>query len=1139
LQTDDDALNDPARIEAALALMEWLRGEMDDALLDLALSPLRERLDALRSGEHPEQRLKQVTVMFCDVVGSTALGHQLDPEDINAVMDTALERYTAIVERWQGRVLQYTGDGLLAAFGTAQVREDDAERAVAAGLGIVAETTLHAERVRRKLGHAGFGVRVGLHSGPVLLGGGVDGDNTIRGTTVNLAARMEQNALPGTLRVSADTWRLCAGLFEGTEQAPLVVKGRSEPMRTWLVERRRPRQALAPARGVAGRPSPLVGREAELQALCEAWQRLHASGAATQVLTVLGEAGLGKSRLEQTFEAWAHTQPQVALWLRARCQPQTQAQPYGLLRDLLAGALALPDTDSPAQARERFTAAVAPLFAADAATEAEPAAHVLGHLLGLNFADSPHVQGLLGGGGHLRTLAYHAAAEVLRRLAQGRARPLLLQVEDLHWADSASLHFLRHLAALPAGLPTGVPTWVLALARPTLDEVDPLWRGIEQQRVLLQALLPAQRDTLASALLAPLPVVPPELRTLLVERAAGNPFYMEELVQMLLDRGALVVQAQDAAPVPPSTPNTEDEHTPAAARWRFVPERLDAERLPPTLTGVLQARLDLLPTAERRALQHAAVLGLVFGCAPLQVVSTEAGPHLQHLVQRGLLLAQPGDALDTDERFAFAHQLLHQVAYESLLKRDRREAHARAAHWYAELQTTRAAAHRSTAADHFERAELPLLAAQHSLLAAEELATRFAHEAVAEQAGRALRLAAADDHAARWRMLLVRQRALRHAGQNEAQWQDLDALDLLAQRTGEPLHHATVAVRRTVALAESGEARRAADLAPQALALAREAGDELMELSAYNAWAGALRASGEHAQATQVATEALQRARATGLKAMESELLIGLAAVATESGDLAQAERLARQALAIDREQHNRIGECVGLINLGANALQRGDFGQARADLADAMVLSRATGRRSFEASIHLNLSALALAEGDAAGAAAAADAGARVAALIGHREYAAFAQLSRGAALLALAQTAEAAAAFAGARDALTALGQPHLAIEAVAGSVLVATALGEGPKAAALAAEVHTHWQQHGHFNGTERPLVLCLAAYDALAAAGDSRAQDLLQCAWAELQQQAARLAAGATRERFLQAHAAHRRLCALAASGAVKP
>ena len=1121
----DDHREDEHKLEAALSLMERLRGDIDDALLDLALSPLRERLDALRRGERPEQRLKQVTVMFCDVVGSTALGQALDPEEINLVMDTALGRYTTLIERWGGRVLQYTGDGMLAAFGTVDVREDDAERAVLAGLGIVAETAVHAERVRRQHGRAGFNVRVGLHTGPVLLGGGVDGENTIRGTTVNLAARMEQSAPPGTLRVSADTWRLCAGAFQAVEQPPLVVKGRSEPMRTWLVERRRPRHEVVSQRGVGGRRTPLVGRELELQALQAAWLRLHDGGTSCEVITLMGEAGLGKSRLEQVWDEWANCQPQQVLWLRARCQPQTQQQPCGLLRDLLADALDLPDADSPAQARERFTAAVVPLFDAD---EGEPNAHLLGHLLGLNFADSPHVRGLLGSGGQIRTLAWHAAAEILRRLALRRARPLLLRLEDLHWADASSLQFLRHLAALPLGTPMGM----LALARPTLDEHDAQWQGIERQRIVLQPLSTGQRAALADALLAPLPEVPPALRSLVIDRADGNPFYMEELVQMLLDRGALVAQ-EGVEPAAAASAAS------AAPRWRFVAERFDRERLPPTLTGVLQARVDLLPPPQRRALQQAAVLGLVFSNEPLRALDAAALDQLEPLSMRGLLVPQAQDALDRDDKFAFSHQLLHQVVYESLLKRDRHEAHARAAHWYAEMQTTRAAGYLSTAADHFERADLGQDAAHYSLLAAEDLAGRFAHESVIEQATRGLRLSAEDDHAGRWRLLLARQRALRHAGRNDAQWLDLDALDRVAERTDAPLHRATVAVRRAVALDESGDARRAADLAPGALALARAAADDVLELAAYNAWAGALRSTGAHAEAEHVATEALQRARTAGLRVQESELLIGLAAVATERGDSVQAERLARQALAIDRELRNRVGECVGLINLGANALQRGDFAQAQADLDEAMVLSRAIGRRTFEVSIHLNLSAVALARGLSDEAEAAAAAGAALAALIGNREYQGFADLSRSAALLELGRLDEADTGFIRAHDCLVGLGQTHLAIEAVAGRVRVALVRGDAEAACAAAQTVFDHWLAQGHFNGTERPLVICLACHDAMAAAGDARNETVLRYAWDELCLQATRLGAGPPRDTFLNAHAAHRRLRALASDRGFVP
>ena len=1103
--------SEAARIERALLWLERQRGDLDDDLLDLALSPLRERLLALQAGAPSTQQLRQVTVMFADVVGSTALGHTLEPEDINLVMDGALARFTAIIERWQGRVLQYTGDGLLAAFGTTAAHEDDAERAVMAGLGIVAETAVHADRVRRQHRRAGFDVRVGLHTGPVLLGGGVDGDNTIRGSTVNLAARMEQNTAPGTLRVSADTWRQCAAGFLGVEQPPLMVKGRTEPMRTWIIERTRPRHDRSAARGVAGRRAPLIGRDAELALLQQAWQQLHgqnASGCPVNVLTLMGDAGLGKSRLEAAFDEWVHAQDQPALWLRAACQPQTQRQPYAMLRGLLADALQLPDSDSAPQARERFVAAVVPLFERG---EGEAQAHVLGQLLGLNFADSPHVRGLLGLGSQMRSLAYHAAAEVLLRLAARRNWPLVLRLEDLHWADASSLHFMRHLLALPATR----PLLVLVLARPTLDEHDSAWRAVETGRIHLQPLDASARAALASALLAPLPQVPPELHALLLERAAGNPFYMEELVQMLLDRGAL--QATDSS-------------TAQAPQWRFEATRFDASSLPATLTGVLQARMDELPPVARLALQKAAVLGVVFTRADLAALDDVAPQQLQALQQRGLLVPQARGALDTEDEHAFAHQLLHQVVYGSLLRRDRRDAHARAARWFAAQEGARSADLLVTTADHFERADLGLDAAHYSLLAAEELAPRFAHDAVAEQAARGLRLAADDDHERRWRLLLVRQRALRHSGHAEAQSEMLAALEQLAQKTGDPLKQATAAMRRLVALQESGQTQRALEVAQHALVLARNVKDSELETACSSCWAAALRASGQHDRAETVASDALPGARAAGLAALESDLLNGLSVVAIERGDLGAAEQHARQALVIDRKLHNRVGECVALINLGANALQRGDFEQAEADLEDAMIISRAIGRRNYEVSVHLNRSALALSLQQLDQAELHAQAAKGLAEVIGNLEFVAFANLSLGAALLAMKRPANAEHCFESAHQGLLALKLPHQAIEAVGGLARAALARGLQAKARLWGESIHTYWREQGHFNGTERPWDLCMACYDVLDPA-DPKALQLAQYAWSGIQIQAERLTSHA-RVGFWSAFPTHQRLKALA-------
>ena len=251
------------QLEQALHALEAQRAVLGDAVLEIALAPLQAELAALRAGT-PAQQLRLVSVLFLDVVGSTAMSRELDPEDIQAVMDGALAAFTTVIDQHGGRVLQYAGDSLLAAFGADEVHEDDAERAVLAGLALLRQAQLQAERVLAQHGQAGFGVRVGISSGSVLIGGGVDGEHSIRGSTVNIAARMEQAAPPGTLRISHDTWRLVRGLFEVDEQPPLQVKGRDEAMLTYLVRGAVASPPSAARRGVAGVNVPMLGRDPEL-----------------------------------------------------------------------------------------------------------------------------------------------------------------------------------------------------------------------------------------------------------------------------------------------------------------------------------------------------------------------------------------------------------------------------------------------------------------------------------------------------------------------------------------------------------------------------------------------------------------------------------------------------------------------------------------------------------------------------------------------------------------------------------------------------------------------------------------------------------------------------------------------------------
>ncbi len=646
------------QIAAAITALEAQRALLGDGVVDTALAPLRRELAALQAASTATsaQQLKQVSVLFVDVVGSTAIGQQLDPETIHLVMDSALERFTAVVQAEGGRVLQYTGDGMLAAFGTAVAAEDDVECAVRAGLGIVEAAREHAPQVRRQYRVPDFNVRVGVHTGRVLLGGGVDAEGSIRGSTVNVAARMEQSAPPGRVRISHASWRHVRGLFEAEEQEPIAVKGVAQPVRSWLVVRPLPRTHRQGPRGIEGVATPMVGRDTELGLLHGRLQRAIATGRAHAV-TVVGEAGLGKSRLLAEFQRGLDAQ-RVRLLL-GRAHPRSAVEPYGVLHDLVARAVGSAEGEPAERARARFEQAIAPLLGGDGPAPA----HRIGHLLGLDYSASPHVKPLLGDDAALRAAAFDDGVALLRRLCA--RRPAVLVLDDLHWTDDGSIDFVQH-AMRHAG---DAALLVLTLTRQTVFERRADWmHGVPLHgRIDLKPLDEALSQALAEALLQRLGDVPERLSALLIGGAEGNPFYMEELVKMLIDDGVIAVEAKS---------------------WRVLAERLEVARVPSTLTGVLQARLDALPAAERTALQQAAIVGHEFWDRALAAVDAQAPALLPPLLKKELVVPRDAAAFEGGHEYAFKHHLLHQVTYDGVLKGPRHDGHAKAgAFWRARAQT--------------------------------------------------------------------------------------------------------------------------------------------------------------------------------------------------------------------------------------------------------------------------------------------------------------------------------------------------------------------------------------------------------------------------------------------------------------------
>ena len=333
-----------------------------------------------------------------------------------------------------------------------------------AGLAILGAVREQAEQVRRQYGYDGFTVRVGVHTGGVLLGGGVDAKDSIRGQAVNIAARMEQTAPPGGLRISHDTYRHVRGVFTVEPQPQLAVKGVDEPITTYVVLSAKPRAFRVATRGIEGVETRMIGRDAELEQLQDAFQRL-CSGGTLAAVTVVGEAGMGKSRLLYEFQNWAEARPEGFYIFQGRAHPQTQGQAYGLLRDILAWRLQIADSESmEAAKRQGRTGHCSVLRANDGDDMAQAHAHLLGHLIGLDFSDSRHIKGILNDGKQIRNRGFHAAAQMFRRIATRDGAPIVLLLEDLHWADDGSLDFLNYLAQVNRD----VPMLMLGLTRPTL-----------------------------------------------------------------------------------------------------------------------------------------------------------------------------------------------------------------------------------------------------------------------------------------------------------------------------------------------------------------------------------------------------------------------------------------------------------------------------------------------------------------------------------------------------------------------------------------------------------------------------------------------------------------------------------------------
>ncbi len=920
-------MDERQQLEQAIAVQESLRGTLDDAIIDATTAALKEKLAALVSAEQHQRKL--ATILFMDIVESTTLTSNLDPEEQMSIIDPVLSRMAAKITEHGGHISRFQGDGFKAVFGLPMARENDPEQAIRAGLAIQSEAALIAEELEKEHGLTNFQVRVGITTGLIFSGGLTEGEDTVKGQTVNLAARLESAAHPGTVLISYECFKHVRGIFDFEPLEPIQAKGFAEPIQVYRVLRAKERPFYRGMRGVEGVETQMVGREIEFKQLQNSLMDVVDLGE-MQMLTVVGEAGLGKSRMLYEFENWVDLLPERVWLYKGRARLETQGIPYGLLRDLFANRFDIRDNDSAQTVRDKLIAGFGAAFDGDASSEKK--VHFLGHLLGYDFPDSLHLADFLEHPNQLREQAFYYLSEFFQLLTEGS--PVMVLLEDMHWADEASLDAINQLSV---NLLTQ-PVFILATARHTLLERRPHWGEGQNfhQLIFFRPLSKRESRRLIAEVLQRVEDVPESLIELVVSNAEGNPFYIEELIKMLVEDGVIV---------------RENPH------WRVEAGRLEQVHVPSTLTGVLQARLDGLPPEERKILQSASVIGRVFwdqildyinGSLEETITDKKIIDVLDDLRSKELVFRRETSTFAEAREHIFKHALLRDVTYESVLLRVRQAYHALVADWLIEHAGGRVGEFTGMIADHLELAGRNTQACQYLLEAGKQAAGKFANEEAIRYFTRALTLTSKTDLEGRYEILLEREKIYDLIGSREVQEADINALKTLAEEIGVGAKQAEALLQEARFAELTGDYARSLEAAKSAVIYARDSDNLELEGGGQLAWGRALWRQGELDQAKDRGTKALELARKADAQQLVGDTL-RLMGILMEKDDFEASIRNHQEILTIYQNLGDRIGESLALNNLAILYDNHFDLDQALAFYQEGLAICQQIGFKELE----------------------------------------------------------------------------------------------------------------------------------------------------------------------------------------------
>jgi DNA-binding SARP family transcriptional activator/class 3 adenylate cyclase len=836
---------------------------------------------------------KVVTVLACELVDLGAPDDRADPEDLRAGLRPYQARVRGELERFGGRVERSVGAQLMAVFGAPVAHEDDPERAVRAALAI-RDTVAELNRTRQT---PTLEVQLGIATGEALVVVGATsdaGEAAITGGLIANAARLQQAALPGTVLVDEATWRATSDAVTYQRGKPVQAGGTGEPLASWPATA----ASSVPGAEFTRQPrTPFIGRKDELDLLKQIQARA-VRESAVQLVTITGEPGVGKSRLVREFAALLDAQEQLVSWRQGRCLPYGEEISFWALGEVVKAEAGILESDDPQTATAKLAAAVTAVVEEPA--ERDWVTSRLAPLVGLAGQAGRAVE---------RSEAFAAWRGFLEALAA--RRPLVLVVEDLHWADEALLAFLEHLLDWASA----VPLLLVCTARPELYDQAPGWGGGTRNAttIALSPLSDEETARLLSALLAQ-SVLPAELQRRLVLRAEGNPLYAEEFIRLLTDRQLL------------------------ERRGRSLQLAEGSElAVPQTLQALIAARLDILPPEQKALLQDAAVVGEVFWSGALAAMSKVDDQPVNHglraLARKELVRPVRRSSVAGQAEYAFWHVLVRDVAYGQLPRAGRADKHRGAAEWLEALSPDRTKDRAELLAHHWQAA------LQFARAAGQDTATLVerARLALREAGDRALSLhvfAAAvrwyeaalelsdPNDPARPRLLFRLGRARFHA--------DQAGDDLLAEARDALLADGD---RESAAEAEAmlgklawwrGDGERGVEHDQRAAELLKDAPPSRSKAAVLVELAGLLMVAGKHQEAIRVGREGLDIAERLGLEDIRADALnhLGAARVSNQDADgLADMEQAVTLAV-----QANSPVSVIAYINLASFLVEQGDL---------------------------------------------------------------------------------------------------------------------------------------------------------------------------------------------------------------------